>query len=859
MFSIIISEKGGAERRDSFDKTEINVGRVQGNDLMLPKGNVSKRHARLLYRDGRFIVTDLKSTNGTYVNGRKIAQATIVREGDKIYIGDFVLRIELGEGAGAGAGASAGPSSPTPSHDEPSGELAAPGRAGAPAAPPPLPGAPTAGPPPAANMQSPPIPQAPAAPRPDLGGPPPAILGINPSGAPPRETVLGPGPRAPMPPAMVPPSAPQPAPPPPAPPPPQPAPPPLAPAPPAHLQPPHAQQPPAQQPPALQAPAQHGAQQPPTLPPGAVHAPPPLATAAPPSPSSMAPTGAPPAFHAPEPPATGLAPPPQAVPPQAVPPQAVPPQVGPQSVASPDVPTPYGGAALTPPAHVAPTPPQPPAPIQPSPIVHASPAAPPVSTQQPAPPAKITAPPPASLPSSQPAPSLPHSQPSSPQPSGPPRSSVRSAAASEGVVDSSQAIAHRAALSKLMERATAGIDTAPLASGEAPPPQLVAALERSLAERAAQLRSSGELPAGLDAEVIIAECRRELFELGPIGPLLEDEYVEEVQVIRHDHIVAMHGKKQVATEIAFTSEAAVARVVRRICVQSGRPLGAEELFVERRLAQRARLFGVLPPASGDGHMLVLRKPQLASSTLEDLVKSGAIARQIATLLHLAVQGRANILVTGSLGAGATVLLGALAAAGSLEDRVVLLQEDDELVVNQPHSVSMLIGDTADEGARAVRAAIRVRPDRLVIGAFAGHVVPEIVDAIGDGTDGVLAAARAPTLRHLVSRLPADMSATRAMLTLDTAREWLASSFDLVLEVTRLRDGRDRVMRVAEFSHSPTNPLELRDIFTFTVERTAAGGTVEGSFQPTGVVPRIAEDLVSRGVPLDLGIFKRSSR
>ena len=96
MFSIIISEKGGAERRESFDKNEINVGRVQGNDLMLPKGNVSKHHARLLFRDGRFIVTDLKSTNGTYVNGRKIAQATIVREGDKIYIGDFVLKLDTG-------------------------------------------------------------------------------------------------------------------------------------------------------------------------------------------------------------------------------------------------------------------------------------------------------------------------------------------------------------------------------------------------------------------------------------------------------------------------------------------------------------------------------------------------------------------------------------------------------------------------------------------------------------------------------------------------------------------------------------------------------------------------------------------
>src|SRR5580658_4488090 len=100
MFAIIISEKGGGDRKETFDKSEINVGRVQGNDLMLPKGNVSKHHARLLFRDGRFIVTDLKSTNGTYVNGRKIAQATIVREGDKIYIGDFVIRLE-GQSAGA--------------------------------------------------------------------------------------------------------------------------------------------------------------------------------------------------------------------------------------------------------------------------------------------------------------------------------------------------------------------------------------------------------------------------------------------------------------------------------------------------------------------------------------------------------------------------------------------------------------------------------------------------------------------------------------------------------------------------------------------------------------------------------------
>src|SRR3954462_2965732 len=111
MFAIIVHEKGGAERREVFDAAELSVGRVQGNELMLAKGNVSKRHARLLYRDGRFIVTDLNSTNGTYVNRRKITQATIVREGDRIYIRDFVLRIEAhGNGDGLSPDERTGPS-----------------------------------------------------------------------------------------------------------------------------------------------------------------------------------------------------------------------------------------------------------------------------------------------------------------------------------------------------------------------------------------------------------------------------------------------------------------------------------------------------------------------------------------------------------------------------------------------------------------------------------------------------------------------------------------------------------------------------------------------------------------------------
>src|SRR5689334_223284 len=191
MFSVIISEKGGAERRESFDKNEINVGRVQGNDLMLPKGNVSKHHARLLFRDGRFIVTDLKSTNGTYVNGRKITQATIVREGDKIYIGDFVIRLDLG---GVQPAEQEQPTA-IPQDDGPRGGAMPPGMPPLPAMPmgaPPGMGAPPPMPPPMMQQQPPPqqqmgapmgapmagpmmTPMAPMAPQPPMPPPQPPM------------------------------------------------------------------------------------------------------------------------------------------------------------------------------------------------------------------------------------------------------------------------------------------------------------------------------------------------------------------------------------------------------------------------------------------------------------------------------------------------------------------------------------------------------------------------------------------------------------------------------------------------------------------------------------------------------------
>jgi pilus assembly protein CpaF len=800
MFSIIITEKGGTERRESYDRTEINVGRVQGNDLMLPKGNVSKRHARLLFRDGRFIVTDLKSTNGTYVNGRKIAQATIVREGDKIYIGDFVLRIEM---AGT-AGASPSQDVPLPSSDpssegrhSPSSPLNAAELSRATA--PPM-GAPSA--PPAA--MPPPTQQAAVAQPAPQPVPAPAPM---PAPAPP------PGP----PPQPVQPNIPQP-----------------APLPSAAMGP--APAPSTGQPLSAQAIVSSGpvVGLPPGAPEGISHFP----LERDPDDGAYGSVPSPPRVP------SGASP----VPPNVARPSGLParPSAAPALSPQPSIAASPGGPAVSP---IAPQPVQ-----QTPPLSHAS--------GVPSPPLQPRiddARGPASMPIA--APSSPGLASAVPPPNAAafppvPPSAQRKPPTPEDRADQAKAAARRALVAKLVEGLEAKVDLRPIAQGDPVPAQLAQAVDRALRDVAGSMGSEG--PGATELDQALADAKREVCELGPLGPWLDDEDVSEIQIVRHDHVLAVTPKKTLVADVAFASPASLDRVLRRLCARAGKPLENGETFVDRRLDRGARMFAAIAQVEGGGTMITIRKPQRADQTLDDLVRAGAISRVVASFLAQAVTARANILVTGAFGSGAKTLLGALAAAGSLEDRLIVLQEDDELIFNQPHTVSLLLGDTAGDGAKAVRAALRAHPDRLVIGSFAGHVVTEVVDAVGDGIEGVMAAARAPTLRHLVARLPADIAATRGGISLDVAREWLASAFDLVIEVAKLRDGRVRVLRVGELVHENAQ-LVVRDVFAFVVERMATGGAVEGSFVSTGHVPHFAEDLAQRGAAFDPALFKPTSK
>ncbi len=736
MFAIIISEKGGAERRESFDKNEINVGRVQGNDLMLPKGNVSKHHARLLFRDGRFIVTDLKSTNGTYVNGRKIAQATIVREGDKIYIGDFVLRLETN-------GAAAPPPEATQGEEESIRTLARDN------VPPPR----AMGNPPAVTLKAPTHPPGAPLPRPQAS---------NVSNAPPQQQAPTRPPEA------------------------------------------GAGNYPLEQDPDDSAPVQKAR----------------IQSAAPP-PAQMQPPGPPPDRGSGQRPMT-------------MPLNQMSPMMGQR------VPTAPPGGALQQPPTAQPMPPL----AQPTPQA-APTGAPPMQAPPPLPPPPMAPPPPqqqqqtmsagTSMPPPQPA--QPPARPSMVPSRVPPKESPAQAG-------------RRLALTMLMGRIADTVDLSPLRSSPIVPDAMAQQIERAARDQANAMREEGEAPQDIDLDAVMRDAHRELVGLGAIGPLLEDEEVSEIHCARYDQIFTVRSGSSVNEGSGFSSEEALYRVIARLAHQSGEAWRPGETVLERKLP-RASMVAIAPPAAAT-HVLSIRKRRRVEATLEDLVRTNALSRAMAQFLEACVAARANILVSG---AGAGAVLSALAASGSQGERICVVQDVEEIAVGNAHAVSLSIVDTRKAGEDTVRAAARLRPDRLVVAQLAGGVAAATVDAMAEGSDGVLASISAPTLRQALSRLVAQLVLHRPGLGLEAMRDVVGEAFDIAIEVSALDGGRLRIMRIAELGGSDAKGIVARDIFVFASD--PQGG--EGAHGASGVVPRLANDLAARGMKLDPAIFKRAGR
>jgi pilus assembly protein CpaF len=411
----------------------------------------------------------------------------------------------------------------------------------------------------------------------------------------------------------------------------------------------------------------------------------------------------------------------------------------------------------------------------------------------------------------------------------------------------------RLALITLVDRIAEAVNLAPLKTAPVVDESFSQTLDRAAREQANAMRDEGEAPEGIDLELLVREALRELVGLGPIGPLLEDDEVTEVHCVRHDQVLAVRGGAVSAADASFTSEEALQRVIARLAQQSGESWKPSETTVERRLPRGAHMIAVIPPASGS-HVLVIRKRRRVDTSLEELVRAGALSRQMAVFLESCLVARANILVCGAPNAGVASVLAALAGTGPAGERISVLQDVEEIGVAHAHVVAFTLPDSRARAEEAVRAAAKLRPDRLVITHLSTAVASAAIDAIAEGAEGVMVGVTAPTLRQGLARIGAQLALARPGLGSDAVRDAIGESFDIGIEVGVLQDGRQRILRVAELAGADAKTGASRDVFTYVGE----AGSADQSFTATGVVPRIVQDLGSRGIKVDQNLFKRAA-
>jgi pilus assembly protein CpaF len=509
--------------------------------------------------------------------------------------------------------------------------------------------------------------------------------------------------------------------------------------------------------------------------------------------------------------------------------QMSPPAIGGRPLTPGGLPPLGGGSAVpspgTPPAAQAKEV-EPPAPKGPPPLAPPPLAPPPEPKPEPAPLPKAQPSQPASMP--------PPGRPTSPPVRVPPKETPAQAG-------------RRLALMTLLDRIGEAVDLGALRTNPIVSDALGQEIERAARDQANAMRDEREAPEGVDLEAVARDAHRELVGLGAFGPLLDDEEVAEIHAVRFDQLFTIRGANGTAfpEPIAFSSEEALARVIARLAQQAGEPWKPGESVIERRLP-RAVVVAIAPPAAVN-HIVSIRKRRRIETTFEELARSGSASKGMGQFLEACIAARANILVSGN---APLPLLSALAtASGANGERVVIVQDVEEIGVGNAQTATLSLGE------QGVRAATKLRAGRLVVTQLTGGIAAATVDSMAEGNDGVLAALPAPTLRQGINRLVAQLVLHRPGLSLEAMREVVGEAFDIAVEIGAFPDGRLRVMRIAELGGADQKGVVARDLFVFNAD--PAGG--DGNFSATGVVPRIANDLAARGMKLDAAMFKRSGR
>jgi pilus assembly protein CpaF len=368
-----------------------------------------------------------------------------------------------------------------------------------------------------------------------------------------------------------------------------------------------------------------------------------------------------------------------------------------------------------------------------------------------------------------------------------------------------------------------------------------------------------------ERDQIVVEVQHETFGLGPIEPLMQDPTVNDILVNGpQDIYVERRGKLQ-KTGAIFRDSAHLMQIIERIVSAVGRRVDESSPMVDARLKDGSRVNAIIPPLALDGPVLSIRRFAVDPFKMNDLLGFGTLTPALAEVLRGAVRARLNVLVSGGTGAGKTTMLNILSNAIPEDERIVTIEDSAELQLQQDHVVRLETRPANIEGAGAVtqrdlvRNALRMRPDRIVVGEVRGGEVLDMLQAMNTGHDGSLSTVHANSTRDALSRIETMVLMSGLALPVRAMRDYIASALDLIIQLARLSDGTRRLTRVTEIVGMEEDVITTQDIFVFEQQGIDEHGRVRGYHRATGVRPRFSERLERAGIHVPPELFDPSKR
>lgn len=374
------------------------------------------------------------------------------------------------------------------------------------------------------------------------------------------------------------------------------------------------------------------------------------------------------------------------------------------------------------------------------------------------------------------------------------------------------------------------------------------------------IESGAEHIPRLDRMRIADELFDEIMGYGPITPLLNDPEISEIMVNGPDQVYVERKGKIELTEVFFRDDAHVMNIIDRIVSPLGRRIDESMPMVDARLPDGSRVNAIIPPLSLVGPVITIRKFSQDPLTIEDLIQFNTLTPEMARFLEACVKSRLNIVVSGGTGSGKTTTLNVLSSFISPTERIITIEDAAELQLHQPHVVTLESRPPNIEGKGAisirdlVRNALRMRPDRIIVGEVRSGEALDMLQAMNTGHDGSLTTGHANSPRDMLSRLETMVLMAGMDLPVRAIREQIASAIDLIIHQSRLRDGSRRITHITEVQNMEGDVIVLQDLFNFIQTGVDDDGRVIGEFRATGMRPKFIDRLEVSGYKLPVEVF-----